>query len=48
MLKLKNLLNKGYDCISNFEMQEGMKVFRDILKYAIFFVKYSDKKKFFF
>ena len=45
MLKLKNLLNKGYDCISNFEMQEGMKVFRDILKYAIFFVATSEEEE---
>jgi coatomer protein complex subunit alpha (xenin) len=45
MLKLKNLLNKGYDCISNFEMQEGMKVFRDILKYAIFFVATTEEEE---
>ena len=45
MLKLKNMLNKGYDCISNFEMQEAMKVFRDILKNIIFFVATNEEEE---
>lgn len=45
MLKLKNLLNKGYDCISNFEMAEAMKIFRDILKYVIFFVATNEEEE---
>ena len=45
MLKLKNMLNKGYECISNFEMQEAVKVFRDILKYVIFFVATNEDEE---
>ena len=45
MLKLKNMLNDGYVCISNFEMQEGMKIFRDILKYVIFFVATNEEEE---
>ena len=45
MLKLKNLLNKGYECISNFEMQEAMKIFRDILKYVIFYVATNEEEE---
>ena len=45
MLKLKNMLNKGYECISNFEMQEAIKVFRDILKYVIFFVATNEEEE---
>ena len=45
MLKLKNMLNNGYACISNFEMQEAMKIFRDVLKYAIFFVATNEDEE---
>ena len=45
MLKLKNILNNGYACISNFEMQEAMKIFRDVLKYAIFFVATNEEEE---
>ncbi len=45
MLKLKNMLNDGYTCISNFEMQEGMKIFRDVLKYVIFFVATNEEEE---
>ena len=45
MLKLKNMLNKGYNCISEFEMQEALKVFRDILKYVIFFVATNEQEE---
>ena len=45
MLRLKNMLNKGYDCISNFEMQEAMKIFRDVLKYVIFFVATNEEEE---
>ena len=45
MLKIKNMLNKGYACISNFEMQEAIKAFRDILKYIIFFVATNEEEE---
>ena len=45
MLKLKNMLNKGYECVSNFEMQEAMKIFRDVLKYVIFFVATNEDEE---
>ena len=45
MLKLKNMLNNGYNCISNFEMSEAIKVFRDILKYVIFFVATNEDEE---
>ena len=45
MLKLKNMLNKGYACISNFEMAEAIKAFRDILKYVIFFVATNEEEE---
>ena len=45
MLRLKNMLNNGYACVSNFEMQEAMKIFRDVLKYAIFFVATNEDEE---
>ena len=45
MLKLKNMLNKGYACISNFDMAEAIKAFRDILKYVIFFVATNEEEE---
>lgn len=34
--KLQLLLNKGYDAVSNFEMTEAQKAFRDVLHFALF------------
>ena len=45
MLRLKNMLNDGYNCVSNFEMQEAMKIFRDVLKYVIFFVATNEEEE---
>ena len=43
--KLKKMLDNGYDTISNFEMAEGLKIFRDILKYTIFFIATNEDEE---
>ena len=43
--KLKAMINKGYDAFSNFEMNEAMKIFRDTMKYAIFFIATSPEEE---
>ena len=44
--KLQLLLNKGYDAVSNFEMHEAQKAFRDVLHFALFAIcSNSDEEK---
>ena len=43
--KLKAMVSKGYDAFSNFEMSEAMKIFRDTIKYAIFFIATSPEEE---
>ena len=45
MIRLKNMLNNGYACVSNFEMQEAMKIFSDVLKDVIFFVTTNEEEE---
>ncbi len=43
--KLKNLLNSGFDAVSNFEMNEALNTFRNILKYSIFFIATNEEEE---
>ena len=43
--KLKNLLNFGFDAVSNFEMNEALNTFRNIKNIVFFSIQRMKKKK---